>query len=456
MTLSFSSSTPADGSVDFQVNKNIELVFNKSISTTSLAESPISLVDIGTGLPVPCTLARHELDYTKVIVSPTVSLRENSQFRIVILGYSSSMGYYLRASDGEYLITTVEVVFSTGDNAYKIDTTLEKEAQSLTLEGDLFLPTNVKALGYDFTVEYVRPKNDSYNLSGSLTGDNTVQFTFSKTLYTGDELDTWVDINVYPILDTTDYLASGQTLNLGTNTEIAIPGYTLSVTGETLTVSFDSEVPKNTIININLLDKIRSSDNEYYGGKMVYNSVTELFPSVPAIETVKREVRAAAVDFTNVYIASLIFKNTMWLWERVGRSLTTTNFSYPARQYVVYSTALDIIEDKDLEKFLLSGSRRQLADLNVSYDNLIGRLAMKASRLQESKMRAFETLFKGWQIKTGISQGYIDAAASINRLWYDITGRYTSSFYKYYQPNEPMANVSIARQAKTTNPYWFL
>lgn len=453
MTLSLLSSTPADAAVDFQINKSIELVFNKNISSTSLNDSPISLIDAGTGKVVPCLITLNSLDAKLLKLTPSVSLRENSQYKINIIGYSSGLGYYLRASDGEYLITTLVITFHTGDNVYKIDTTLEKEAQAVSLEADLFLPTNVKALGYDFTIEYVRPLNHSYDVPQNITGDNTIKFAFSKTLYTGATFDTWINVDAYPILDADIYLASGETLNLGINTEIAIPNYEVTASDNELIVTFTSELPKNAMVEIELLDGITTIDGDYYGGNMHYSFTTQLFPSVPATQTIRREVRAVAIDFNNDYINTLLFKNIIWLWERMGRSLDTTSFSFPAKQYIIYATALDLIEDKDLEKYVLAGSRRQLADLNVSFDSLIGKLALKTIKLQKQKELALETLFKGWQFRTGISSALLEAASEINRLWYDVSSRYTNPAYKYRQLDEPAANTSINRHAKTNNPY---
>jgi hypothetical protein len=199
MTFLLSSSNPSNGAVDFQINKTVELSFNKDVLTSSLRDNSISIINTATGRVIPTKVERTSLDHKKVIVTPLEYLTELTLYKVQIIGSDLSFGYYLEAEDGEYLVDTVYVSFTTGTGVYKIDETLQKQSQDLTLEGDLFLPSNVKALGYDFTISLVRPKNHSINVNPDITGDNTILFRFSDTLYTGDaSYSDWIDVNVSP------------------------------------------------------------------------------------------------------------------------------------------------------------------------------------------------------------------------------------------------------------------
>lgn len=451
MVLSFTSSTPAAGATDFFLNKSIEVTFNEELSDTTLSNNSVFIIDVAGNSTVDVSISKKPSDANTIILTPTVNLKENSTFRLYLVGTSEGLGYELAATNGDLLTNTVIILFSTGNNLYQIDTLVEKQAANLTLEGDLFLPTNVKALGYDFTIDKVRPKNHTHGVATTLTGDNTIRFTFTKALLTGQDYTEWANIDAYSLLNYDGYLASGTELNAVAQSNYTIPGYTLAVTGQDFLVTFTGELPKNAGIAIKLTNKIEAADGSQYGGDMDYVINTELYPAICGVESVRREIRPVSVDFYDDFIGSLLFKNTMQLWEKVGRFSLDLN-THPLRLYILSATVLDIIGDKEYEKFVLAGTRRQLGDLNVSVDNLIGRLAMKAAKLEKDKEIALETIKRGWQFKLG---QYPPSDAAASRRWWDINGRYTDTSYRYYQQNVPAANSSLNRHAKTNNPWWW-
>lgn len=451
MAITLTTSTPIHGSTDYFINKSVELTFNKAIATASLTNTIFSIVDTDSGTRVPLTVSASPNDSTKVILLPSTNLKNNTQYRVIILGSDMGLGLNLTAQDSDALVTTITVEFGTGSSIYKIDTTVEKEASSITLEGDMFLPTNVKALGYDFTLDKVRPKNNKHGVDTTLTGDNTVRFTFTKSLLTGvTDYEDWVNISVFPLLDTTDYLASGQSLGQG-----SIPSYTVSVTGSDLLVTFSHELPNNVGVQIDLLTDIESMDGEEYAGSMKYSINTALYPQIYGVETIKREVKELTTVYNDDYIGALLFKNTIWAWERVGRNFTLDNIPFAAKQYITYSTILDLMEDAEYTKYLLAGTKRQLGDLGVTIENLLGKVAMKVAKYQKAKEIAFESMIKGWQFRIGTSTlGYDTIASTINRLWYNVNYRYTDTRFSYSQDDYPSSNVSVNRHARNNNPIW--
>lgn len=447
----FSSSTPTHGATDYFINKSIELTFDRALDTTTITSNVISLVDIASGSVVPSSVSISPTDNTTVVLLPGTSLKENAEYRVLIVGSDMGLGYNLKGADSSNLATTVTVEFSTGDTVYSVDTTVEKQASNLTLEGELFLPTNVKALGYDFTLDKVRPKNNKAGLDPTLTGDNTIRFTFTEALFTGSaDYEEWIEVDTFPLLDTTDYLASGSTIGAG-----QLPSHTVSVTGSDLLVTFDGPLPNNVGVQANLLDGIQSSDGDNYGGALKYSVTTELYPEIYGVRTVAREVREVADTFTDDYISALLFKNSIWAWEKVGRSFSIGSPTYAAKQYIVYSTILDLMEDTEYSKYVVAGTRRQLGDLNVSIDNIIGRTAMKVAKYKKAKDDAFEAMVGGWQFKVGsMANTYNEAAGIVNRLWWDVNGRYTDTKYAYKQDQLPASNIWLNRRAKTNNPIW--
>lgn len=449
MALTLSSSTPSSGATDWYINKSLEVTFNKALDSSTLTDNVIYLYDTSSNINVPISIERKSTDTTTVIITPVVALKENTSYRLSICGTDSALGEYLKASDLDTLTVTVTILFSTGDNVYSIDSTIEKNASAVTLEGDIFLPANITALGYEFTINSVSPKNHSHGITGSLTG---VNFTFSKSLLTGQDLTQWATVDVYPLLVDNAYLASGSTMDLGSG-DITIPDYTITSTGSVLSVTWPYGLPKNAIVAISLNTNIKSSDNEQYAGNMKYSVTTELYPTAFGPALVKTELPALANLVYDDYIGTLLFKNSIFLWEKLGRSIDLSNLSFPAKKYILMSTVLDIIEDRDYRKFIVAGTRRQLGDLNVSVDNLIGRLALKVARAKEEKELALETLKAGWQFK---KIGYLtfDSEFLGTRLWYNVNSVYVDPLYKYYQTDLPGSNVSINRQAKTNNPVW--
>jgi hypothetical protein len=450
MALIFVSSSPESGTSDFYINKSVELTYNQPIDKNSLTDNVIFLVDLASNQNVPVTIALKPSDTKVILLTPLVNLRENTNYRLIVSGVDQGLGYSLIADSTELLGTTTVVLFKTGDNVYHIDTTVEKQASNITLEGDLFLPTNVKALGYEFTVEKVRPKNHTHGVPISITGDNTIRFTFSKALMTGVSYEDWADIKAYPLLQDSQYIGTGGWTGVGEN---PIPTPQVSVDGKDFIVTFNYTLPQNIAVTVDLNSSIQSIDGDEYGGAMNYIFNTELSTQVYGPEMVKRELISIGDQLYDDYIGALLFKNSIFLWEKTGRSLEFSSYPFAAKRWVLLSTLLDIMEDKDYHKFVLGGTRRQLGDLNVSIDNPIGRLALKIARVQKERDIAFESLFKGWQFKS-IAGATRASLFQGDRLWYDVNYRYTDTNYKFYQWNLPVANIYINRHAKTNNPFW--
>lgn len=450
MALTLVSSTPTHGDVDVFINKSITITFDLAINSATLHQGTVNLIDTTTQVAVLSSISKSPTDETTIVITPSVYLREQTLYRVVVVGSDQGLGAQLEAENGELLEESIYIEFTTGNTAFAIDTTVQKDAADKSLEGDLFLPSNLKALGYDFTLEKARPKNHTWNIDPTITGDNTIRFTFSKPLLSGQDFDSWADINIYQTMNNDSYFASGTQMSTG-----AVPTYNMGVVDNDFLIIFDSELPKNTSVFIELNQNITAADGTEYPGNFQYTFITQTLPKISGPETIKREVRPIAPFYNDDYIVALLFKNSIWLWERLGRRFDVNAFPYAANQYVIYSTVLDLIEDADLSKWTKAGVRRRLGDFAVEVDQYLGKLAIKAAKYEQMKDRAFETLVKGWQFRVGSnSVAYDNAIADISRLWYNVNNRYTDPIYKFYQDDIPGTNVTINRWAKTNNPWW--
>lgn len=449
-----SSSDPAHGATDVYTNKNPTFIFTAALDSATVTENTFLLLDQTTNQRVPVTLT-YDSTVFKVTMVLQGMLRENTAYRVLIVGSDTAVTDILSGTEaGDDLTATIKVEFSTGDDQFQIDTTLGKEVDSKTLEGELFLPSNLKALGTDFTVDKVRPQNHSHGVAVDLTGDRTVRFTFTKNLNTSGDIGAWAEIEVFPVL-TTEYLGKSGELQTVTAGDYTLPTGTLSVSSKDLVLTFDRDFPNNVGISVQLLDKIEASDGLDYGGGLEYSITTKLYPDVVPVIPIKRELRSIDGDkILDDYVGSLVHKNTIFLWEFLGRDLDLDDIPWAGWKYIFNSTLLDIMEDQDYEKFLTAGTRRQLGDLNTSVDSLIGRLALKIASTQKDKDRALQTLTKGWQFKTAIKSDSVNGLPNQNRLWYDINGRWTDPANKYNQPDIPASNTAISRRAKSVNPWW--
>ena len=451
---SIASSSPTNGASDAYINVNPTITFDAALDEDTITEDTVQLFDRTSNARVPVTL-NYDSDFFKVTVVTDGLLRENTSYRIMLIGDDLKVTISLSgASGGDDLTSSLVIEFSTGDNIYDTDITLVKEADAKTLEGDLFIPSNVKVLDPDFTVSRVRPQNHTADVAVNLTGDRTIKFTFSKDLNISGAISTWAEVESYPIL-TTGYLGQSGNIQSATAGTFTLPTATLSVTGAVLLVTFDRDFPNNAGVSVNLLNVIEDSDGLDYGGGLEYRITTALYPTVMPPRPIKTELRA--VDGEKIYddyVGSLIHKNTMFLWEKMNRTLDLGDIPYAAWRHIFYSTILDIIEDQDYQKFLTAGTRKQLGDLNVSVDSLIGRLALKIASAQKNKKIALDTLYEGWQVRTAVRSDSAAGELNLNRLWHDINGRYTMPFAKYDQPNIPASNTTLSRRAKTTNPWY--
>jgi len=446
------SSNPSNNDTDVFLNIPLTATFNVALLASSVTETSCILINAATDDPVSTNVS-----YTPgglvITLTPYGVLEENTVYKIKFLGtdLAISSNDALKDSGGEALTTTITIVFTTGTKTKILDSATEKETVNLSLEGDITLPWNVKALGV-FVVSGTYPKNGAADVDPTLGNTNQVWIQFNKNLSGSLCNSGWLDIDMFPILDNTAWLASGSSFGAGT-----IPNITgVWCSGSFLYAGFSTELPKNLGVNIIIDDNVTSFDgNEFGPSDYNLSFSTERYPSVAGTNIMKREVKAASDELTDEYIASTLFKNTIKLLHKY--SFDYNSPSWFANRFVVAASIIDILDDVELEKAIVAGSRRQLGDLLVSVDNTIGKLAVKHARA-EKELEKLDKVFSGKKLLINIIQEAFTSAYydRPSRLWFNVSGKIIDNRFKKYQPNLPVANVTLTRQAKigSNSPYF--
>jgi hypothetical protein len=446
------SSNPASSASDVFLNVPLYVTFAApGLDEDSININSCMLVNVATEASVSVSLSYNSS--TRVLtITPLGTLAEETVYKIRFPGTDIAISSsYVIAEEGTstYLASTIDITFTTGTRIYYDDTIVAKDAGDLTLEGDLQLPSNVKALG-PFSVVTAVPKNHSADVGLTLDGSNRIQVKFNKPISGAIMEQDWLSVDAYPMLDSTLYLASGQVFGTG-----VIPTMTgLSYSGQYIYANFDGPMPNNAAVSVRVSEHVTATDGTEMGfNDFSYTITTDRFPKVAGPHVMKTELAAAADELNDEYIASLLLKNTI----RVIVRWSAFDMVYPqwiAYKYIVNRTILDILDDKDLEKALVAGTRKQLGDFSVSVDNVIGALTLKAKRAEEEAELADDGMMGikklGARIEETIAVNYRP-----DRQWHGVSNRIVDARFKRYQPNIPAANAGIARQANNPN-WWFI
>lgn len=441
-----SSSTPTQAATDVFVNISLEVVFDVALLESSVTTTSVSLTDLSTNTQVGFTV--QTTSATTVVVTPTGILAEDTVYKLSFPGTDTALSssYVIKDSGGEALATTRSITFRTGARSFVDDTSVDKEAGDLTLEGDLTLPANVKALG-DFVISTMSPKNHEADVATTLHGGNDIRITFDNILSTGSFTSDMVDVDVFPLLDNETWLAESGAWGG------SIPGHTVAVSGNTLTVTFNREVPNNLGIQIGIESNLVDADGTEYGpNDFLYSISTDRWPSIAGVNTIKREIKAAKSELTDEYIASTLLSNTVKFNAKFNISTAAEISKW---NWVVNNTIVDILDDQELEKALVAGTRRQLGDFNVAVDPIIGKLSLKHARAKKAVEDAERALIGAGLIAKRYSHVGTDIQRT-DRNWYGVNGRILEARFITHQPDLPAANSIFNRNAKIKpgDQYW--
>ncbi len=438
--LSITSSDPSDGDTDVFVNNPLDVTFGNAVNLSSVTNTSVVLTDQSTDSIIDTTV---ELISTTVVrLTPIGSLAEDTVYRISFPGTDTALSasFVLEdAVDFEALATTLTVQFRTGSRSFIDDSAVDKDAGDLSLEGDLNLPTHVKALG-EFVVKSMVPRNHSADVPVDLDGSNKITITFDNVLSSGDFSASWLDVDVFPMMDDTTWLGT----TTGDSFGGSIPGFDIGVVGDALEVTFSGNVPKNVGIQIELDQFITDEDgNEYGPNEFQYSITTDRYPSIAGVHVIQREIKAAASELTDDYIAAVLLAKSVEFESRFAISNTISDFNW-----VVNSTIVEILDDVELERAIVQGTRRQLGDMNVAIDPVINKLSLKHARAQKKVELSARTLLKADLLAKHYHNEHIGDTQRTTRRWFGVSGRLVASRFITFQNSSPASNTALNRSAK--------
>jgi hypothetical protein len=447
-----SSSDPTGGAADVFVNISLTVTFVYALDASTVDDTTVLIYNDATSEDMFANVS-YDSSTNKVIITPNGMLPEDTVCTIRFPGTDiaiSSDFVIKEEATGDPLLTTVDITFTTGSRVWIDDSSIDKDAIDLSLEGDLVLPTHVKALG-DFALSGTVPKNHKSDVSVSLDGSNQIQLTFTKELSSGLCSSDWVDVDIYPILDDTQYLAQSGTFGTGDLPSVS----SVTCTGNTLYVALDGSVPNNAGVELSIEPEVEASDGSTYGpSSYVLSFTVARYPSISGVHAVKREIKAAADELNDEYIAALLFSNSLIARNMIaGFDDDTVDFLH--MKWVLYKTLIDILDDQELEKALVAGTRRQLGDINISIDAVTGRLAIKHARLLKALAKAEKAIFGDKTIAMRYSDTNITSYTP-DRMWYGVAGQVLNQKWQSYQGNYPGSNTAINRKTKISpSAYWW-
>ena len=453
---SVSSSVPADGASDVFLNKPITATFAAALDTDSISATSVTLLNVATDDVVATSLS-YDTSSDVLTITPLSTLEESTVYKLRFPGTDiaiSASHVLLDSGSSTRLATTISITFTTGTRMYLDDTAVDKDATDLSLEGDLSLPIHVKALG-DFVIESTQPKNHKSDVGVSLYENNSFYVQFNKALSGSLLTDDWLDIDVYPILDVDAYLAEGDVLNTGTVSSVT----GLWVSGAYLWAGFGAAVPQNCGVSATVSEDVTATDGSEFGpSDYELTFTTDRYPSVAGAHVIRREIKAAADEVNDDYIASLLFKNTIRLMERGSYATGAMDApSWLISKYVINATVVDILDDQELEKALRAGTRRQLGDMGVSVDAIVGRLSLKHARAQKALDEADRAIQGSAYLAKKVTEQIVSTRYDRpSRQWYGVNGKLIESRFKYWQRDHPASNSALNRQAKNPPSAWWI
>jgi hypothetical protein len=427
---------PASGDSDVFVNIALDVTFTTAVLSTSVSNTSVLLTNSGTASVVSANVEL--IGTTQIRITPYGNLAEDTVYKVSFPGTDTALSsdYVIKdAALSEALTTTLTVTFTTGSRVFLDQTNIDKDATDLSLEGDLSLPVHVKALG-NFAISSTSPKNHSYDVAGS-TG---LLLTFNQDLSTGDFAQNWLDVDVFPVMDDTVWLASGDAYSG------SIPSHTISLTGAIINVDFNGDLPQNAGINVTVSSNVISTDGSEFGpNDYLLSYTTDRFPKVSGVHVIKREIKAASDELTDDYIASILLSKTIEADIKFGVD-SAPHISLV--KWVVNSVIVDILDDVELSRAIVAGTRRQLGDMNISVDPIIGKLAIKHARAEKKIEDSEKTMLGKKLVASAYNNSYRSGLSRPSRLWFGVSNKIIDSRFISYQSDRPAANTSTNRGAK--------
>ncbi len=449
------SSDPTNTAESVYLNVPIKATFSGELVASSVNSQTVALTDTSSN-----RFVFGELTYTsgtrEVIFYPENYLSPDTRYRFSFLGTGDAIDGTIQSTgtSGD-LLNTISIIFRTGRELYVVSSGELKSSYTKSLEGDIDLPVNIGVIGSAFTVSKYSPKINSAEVS---TDTTEIYIDFSKPLATGSFSQDWFSVNVEPLVDDC-YIAKeiDGTITLkqdnSSHANFNDPTFSGSISGSRLTISLVSGAfCYNQFVEVTLSNEITSEDGDELGNQDIYwGFATELYPNILTLSFLKRMASSVFTYldmYTDLYLVSKILYYTMYAWEASCKRYQLSDLPKSFRNYAMWSTVIDILEDIDLKKAMQAGISRQLGDFLVELNPAaIGKMGVALARAQRDKELAMATIKKDSNVSIFLVNSVL-FNLNPDRLWHGANGKFVSYKFKYWQPDLPASNFGLERMAE--------
>lgn len=450
--------SPAALESNVYLNKRIVVTWSEAIDSDSINDNTARLTHSATNTRVWMKWSLSDDGITLTLI-PKVQLDAEETYVLTLIGSDQGLSFYIESGTSDALVTTERITFTTGNDieAYsgeKTDLTSQRE-------GDLILPADLQVVpGRRLEVSATTPQHHGTGLSPSLS---QIAVQFSADL-SGDLLeDTWLEVNMYPLMGYTEYMAhaSGESyvfsitdpINTdGEAYEFVEPTGVLESEGAYLvwtrdTGEADNIFPMNTEVEVIISRDVQDvwGNTLQEDRRFVFTmTATPMFDSVRGIE---RELPTLPEELDRDLLYALIWKYSIEVWQMLNCSNPPTKAYHYIRKFVHASVCLDILDNAELPKTILAGQKKILGDFQVQYDSKVGLMGLKYKRLKEELEKA-KLALTGRRMgpKVAVRGASFDRPVWHNRTWRQ-SAEYNTSNYPGMPITEgiPLSNSAASR-----------
>lgn len=388
------SVTPQSGESNVYLNKRIVIVFSEAIDSDTINDNTVRLTHVQTNQRIWNSRQLSDDGITLTLI-PNNQLDAQETYLLTLVGVDLGMSFYLQSETSDGLATSYRVRFTTGNDIQAFSA--EKTDLTSQREGDLVLPVDLQVVpGERLEVSATTPQHHSAGLSRTLS---EISVEFSADL-SGDLLESdWLEVNVYPLMGYSEYLAlpSGESYVFaitdpidpsGEDYDFSFPSGTLSVTGEYLVWSRDTgESDPAFPLNVEVEVLLSPDVQDIYGNTLLetrrFVFTVEATPLFDGVRGIERELPTLPEEFDRDLIYALIWKYSIDAWQLLNCTNPPTKAYHYIRKYVHAAVALDILDNAEIPKTILAGQRKTLGDFQVSYSaQAVGKEGLKYKRLK--------------------------------------------------------------------------
>lgn len=441
------STDPTDGENNVYKNKTLTVTFSEALLSSTINASTFVLKNLDSNQIVPVDVVL-ETGGLVVSITPVRHLIGGTSYRLTIVGASTAVGTPVKSSTSHSLVTTLLVVFSTGDDIEIIapqKTTAEKE-----LEGEIDLPTNwtIALDSSDLEIVASNPTNRDFGIDADL---DEISVLFNLDLNTSTVTAATFIVSVEPYYEEDEiYLAYPDTSDGSMNFKWCEPEDTSGVpldfsdldgtiltTANTVVWTPDPtrDFPRNTRVRLTLTTGITSSGGAPLSGNYEIVFYIDPFPYIVSVDRIRDEFFPYRLTaWTDDMIGKAIYKNTLDALYTIRYQFDFRNGNRTLTQYVIAATVYDIFCGLKIEEDLLSGQFKKLGDLVVRFD--VGAANTMPTKMAQAKksMEDLKDMLRARWTKTALSmvkgrQHPEQKAVWRTRLWHQDVSHALEGYY---------------------------